>query len=91
MKNRIHLLLLFISLLATQVMQSQTIIKQDGKFGLADLQGNTIHKPVYDSIFRMSKSTDINLFYIKQNNKYAYCYYLEFDSTTWFNESQKNG
>lgn len=85
----IRLFAIIICFLRFNEVSGQIIIKQDGKFGLADKAGNTIHKPIYDSIYVMSKFTEINLFYIKQNNKYAYCYYQEFDSTTWFKESQK--
>ncbi len=89
MKNIYFWFCCFFCLFAFYHSNAQTIIKQDGKFGLADQNGNMIHKPIYDSIYRMSKFTEINFFYIKQNNKYAYCYYQEFDSITSFSESQK--
>ncbi len=89
MRKRILILILsFAGILGGLNLPGQSIIKQDGRFGIADDKGNVIAKPEFDSIWPLREYTN-TFFIIKKKNKLAYCYRYELDSIYWLNESRR--
>jgi hypothetical protein len=88
-KNLLIFILLFTSGLCYSNLQSQSIIKQDGKYGLADDKGNILLKTEYDKIEQFDESTP-SCFIVKKNKKFGYVYKVELDSTVWLNEKNRH-
>jgi hypothetical protein len=63
---------------------AQTILNQDGKYGLADKDGKVVLKPIYDMVSGNEYLT--TFFIVKQGGKYAYAYKVELDSLTNLNK-----
>lgn len=89
MRNNILILILFIaSGLYYNKLSGQTIVKQDGKYGLTDEKGNVLLKTEYDKIEQFDESTP-SCFIVKKNRKFGYAYKVELDSTVWLNERNR--
>ncbi|MCK6639556.1 MAG: hypothetical protein L6Q81_05675 [Bacteroidia bacterium] len=84
---RYTLLLIPFLVLGSRYTFAQTVIKQDGKFGLADENGSIILKPNYDTV--IAKATMPTFFILKNEGKFAYTYKVQTDSTTWLNEKEQ--
>lgn len=81
-------LLVFLLMTCSHCISAQTILKQDGKYGLTDEGGEVILKPIYDSVIG---SEDMPTFFIIRNNgKYAYTYKIEFDSLKWLDQKDRH-
>lgn len=77
-----------------QFAVAQTILKVEGKFGLADKHGGNVLKPEFDALEQAyfivhygdqieKKNAGLPLYYVKRGDKYGYCYNVSFDSLTW--------
>lgn len=88
MKSLSYLLWLFFCLLAFCRLQAQTVIKQDGRFGIADEKGNVVVKPEFDTIWPLKNYTN-TFFVLEKNKKRGYCYRVELDSIKWMPEAQR--
>lgn len=79
-------ILLVISLILSgfvpTTVYSQTILKQDGKFGVGDENGAVVLKPIYDSIIGDEYAP--TFFIVSNGGKFTYFYKQGFDSTTLF-------
>lgn len=68
-------------------VSSQTIINQDGKFGVSDENGVVILKPLYDSIIGDDNAP--TFFIVRNGGKYTYFYKHGFDSITWMKKEDR--
>lgn len=82
------LLLCCLILVSVLQVSGQTILKQDGKFGLSDEKGNVILEPKYDTVIG---HRDVpSLFVAEINNKFLFTYYLNWDSLDPLPEKERH-
>ncbi|MCK6639554.1 MAG: hypothetical protein L6Q81_05665 [Bacteroidia bacterium] len=80
--------LIFLSCIIPATVSAQTILKQDGKYGVSDENGVIVLKPVYDSI--IADEYTPTFFIIRNGGKYTYFYKHGFDSTTWIQKEDRH-
>lgn len=79
--------LLVLVTIALPKLSAQTIVKQNGKWGLMNKNGEAIARPEYDSITGNTYAP--NFFIVRSNGKYTYLFFRDRENGTWLPENKQ--